>query len=352
MSTHNLYGKIQTVLGVIEPDTLGVTLSHEHVLWNASFQYVEPEQREMGSEPVRMENLEWLKRNGVGNIDNLIQLDESLAVKELLRFKNNGGGAVVDMSNHGLHRTPEGLTRVSEATGLHIIMGTGYYVGASHPKELKKTRVDLLVDEMVTDITVGADGTPIKSGVIGEIGCSYPLTEAEIKVLEATAVAQSKTGVPVNIHPGQSQSSPMEIIDLYRSFGGDVKHTAISHIGNRHGLDIGLTLELARTGCYIDYDSFGNYQNPIILPEKTFYALDDWQRIQCIKELIDKGYLSQLLIAHDIFNKTDLRHYGGFGYDHIHKTVIPLMHMNGIKDEEIDKMLIDNPKRFFQFSLS
>ena len=205
---------------------------------------------------------------------------------------------------------------------------------------------------MVTDITVGVDGTPIKSGVIGEIGCSYPLTEAEIKVLEATAVAQSKTGVPVNIHPGQSQSSPMEIIDLYLSFGGDVKHTAISHIGNRHGLDIDLTLELARTGCYIDYDSFGNYQNPIILPEKTFYALDDWQRIQCIKELIDKGYLSQLLIAHDIFNKTDLRHYGGFGYDHIHKTVIPLMHMNGIKDEEIDKMLIDNPKRFFQFSLS
>jgi len=350
MTTQNLSGKIQTVLGAIEPDALGVTLAHEHILWDASFLYVEPDQREMGNEPVRIENLEWLKRNGVGNIDNLMQQDEALAVAELLRFKYIGGGAVVDMSNYGLHRNPEGLARVSEATGVHIIMGAGHYVGASHPKELKTTAVEVLAEEIVRDITVGVDETAIKSGVIGEIGCSYPLMETEIKVLEATAVAQRSIGAPVNIHPGQSQSSPLEIIDLYRSYGGDVKHTAISHIGNRHGLDIDLTLELARTGCYIDYDSFGNYQNPITLPEKTFYALDDWQRIQYIKKLIEKGYLNQLLIAHDIFNKIDLRRYGGFGYDHIHNTVIPLMHMNGIKDEEIGIMLVENPKRFFQFS--
>jgi len=349
MSAQNLSGKIQTVLGVIEANALGVTLAHEHVLWDASFMYVEPEPRKMGLEPVRMENLEWLKRNGVGNIDNLMQLDEALAVSELLRFKYNDGGAVVDMSNNGLHRNPEGLARVSEATGVHIIMGAGHYIGASHPKELNSVPVKDLVEDLVRDITVGVDGTAIKSGVIGEIGCSYPLMETEIKVLEATALAQRKTGAPVNIHPGQSQSSPMEIMDLYRSFGGDVKHTAISHIGNRHGLDVDLTVELANTGCYIDYDSFGNYQNPIILPEKTFYALNDWQRILCIKELIGKGYLNQLLIAHDIFNKTDLKHYGGFGYDHIHTTVIPMMRMNGIKEVEIDKMLVENPKRFFQF---
>jgi phosphotriesterase-related protein len=141
----------------------------------------------------------------------------------------------------------------------------------------------------------------------------------------------------------------LEIARLFQCFGGDLEHTAISHIGNRHGIDLEYTIELAKTGCYIEYDSFGNYQNPIILPEKTFYALNDWQRIQCIKQLIDRGFLDKLLISHDVFHKTDLRSYGGFGYDQIHKTVIPLMHLNGITDDEINAMLVDNPKRFLKF---
>ena len=60
-------------------------------------------------------------------------------------------------------------------------------------------------------------------------------------------------------------------------------------------MDVDLTIDLAKTGCYIEYDSFGNYTNPIILPEKTFYALSKWQRIICIKKMIDDliwiGYL-------------------------------------------------------------
>jgi len=344
-----LSGKIQTVLGAIDPSELGATLSHEHVLWDASFMFEEPEERGLAHEPVRIENLEWLKRHGVGSIDNLRLLDEDIAVEEVLRFKRAGGGAMVDMGNNGLCRDPEGLARLSGATSVHIVMGSGYYVGGSHPNELADRSVDNLVEEMVRDITVGVDGTGIRAGVLGEIGCSNPLMETEVKVLEAVAGAQNITGAPVNIHPGRSQSAPMEIIDLFRGFGGDIGRTAMSHLSNRHGMDIDLTLELAKTGCYIEYDSFGNFQNPIVLPEKTFYALSDWQRIENIREFIDHGHLNQLLISHDVFNKTDLRRYGGFGYDYIHETVIPMMHMNGISDDEVDAMLVGNPGRFLQF---
>jgi phosphotriesterase-related protein len=253
------------------------------------------------------------------------------------------------MGNNGLSRDPEGLARISRATGVHIIMGAGYYVGGSHPPDLKNRSIDDLTEEMIRDIIVGVGDTGIKSGVLGEIGCSYPLMDTEIKVLEAVVGAQRATGAPVNIHPGWSQALPMEIIEMFHKFGGDVGHTAISHLSNRHGMDVDLTIELAETGCYIEYDSFGNYLNPISLPEKTFYALSDWQRIECIREIIDYGYLDRLLISHDVFNKTDLRRYGGFGYNHIHATVIPMMRMNGITDEEIHVMLVDNPKRFLQF---
>ncbi len=346
MTRHRVSGKVQTVTGTISRDDLGVTLSHEHLLCDASFMFNEADDKTLAYGPVCIENLEWLKRNQQSSLDNLRLLDEGTAITELTRFKESGGGSVVDMGNNGLCRNPEVLARISKATGVNIIMGAGYYVGASHPSGLT---LESIFDEIIQDITVGVGDTGVLAGVIGEIGCSYPLMDTEIKVLKATAQAQIETGAPVNIHPGQSMSSPLEIIELLRENGGDIAHTAMSHVGNRHGLDTDLTVELAETGCFIEYDSFGNYQNPIVLPENTFYALSDWQRIQCIKGLIDKGFLDQLLVSHDVFNKTDLCRYGGFGYDHIHKTVIPTMHMNGVSDNEINAMLVENPKRFLKF---
>jgi phosphotriesterase-related protein len=307
------------------------------------------ENTEIGYQPVKIENLDWLKRHTINSIDNLKQLDKEVAINELNHYKKLGGKTIVDMGNIGLNRDPKGLAHISKRTDLHIVMGSGYYVGGSHPPELADKSVSDIALEIVEDITEGVNGTGVKAGVIGEIGCSHPLQETEKKVLKAVAKAQQKTGAPVNIHPGRSQQSPIEITKMFHGLGGDIKHTAISHLSNRHGLDIGLTIELAETGCYIEYDSFGNYQNPINLPEKTFYALSDWQRIKCIKTLIKQGFLDKLLISHDIFNKTDLRQYGGFGYDHIHATVIPMMNKLGVTDKEIHIMLVENPRKFFQF---
>jgi phosphotriesterase-related protein len=345
-----LTGKIQTVLGSINPNELGATLSHEHILWDASFLFEKPIDEKNGYEPVKIENLDWLKRNSVGSIDNLKQQNSEVAIEELIRFKKVGGSAVVDMGNQGLYRDPEGLAQVSKETGVHIIMGSGYYVGGSHPLDMASRSIDELSEEIIHDITQGVNETGIRAGIIGEIGCSHPLMDTELKVLEAVAVAQQITGAPVNIHPGRSQKAPSELINHFLNFGGDVEHTAVSHLSNRHGMDLDLTLELAQTGCYLEYDSFGNYQNPLHLPEKTFYALSDWQRIECIKELIKSGYLERLLISHDVFNKTDLRCYGGFGYDHIHNTVIPMMKMNEFNEDIINTILVDNPSRFLTFS--
>jgi phosphotriesterase-related protein len=338
---------------MIDVEDMGITLAHEHLLCDSSFRFVEPEMaghRALAHAPVSIENLEWIKRNQNKCLDNLRLLNEELAIAELLRFKKEGGGTVVDMGNIGLLRDPKGLARISRATGINIIMGAGYYVGPSHPPELDSKTVDEITEEIVHDITVGVGDSRIKAGVLGEIGCSYPLQDTEVKVLYAVAHAQETTGAPVNIHPGQSQTSPIEIIELLRENGGDINRTAMSHVGNRHGNDVDLTLELAETGCFIEYDSFGNTQNPIKLPNKTMYGLSDWERIGCIKHLIDHGYLHQILVSHDVFNKTDLRRYGGPGYDHVMTTVVPLMRMRGITDEQIHVILEKNPENMLQFA--
>ena len=353
MSRQKPSGNVQTVLGTIDAGELGITLTHEHLLCDASFMFVEPEmasQKTLAYAPISIENLEWIKRNQNRCLDNLRLLNEELAIAELHRYKKEGGGTVVDMGNIGLGRDPAGLTRISQATGVNIIMGAGYYVGSNHPPELASKTEDDITDEIVHDITVGVGDTGIKAGVLGEIGCSYPLKDTEVKVLGAVARAQEITGAPVNVHPGQSQTSPIEIIDLLRDNGGNIDRTVMSHVGNRHGNDVDLTLELAETGCFIEYDSFGNAQNPIKLPNKIMYGLSDWERIGCIRHLIDQGYLHQILISHDVFNKTDLRHYGGFGYDHVLTTVVPLMRMKGITDEQIQVILVKNPWHMLQFA--
>jgi phosphotriesterase-related protein len=353
MSRKKQSGKVQTVLGTINAGDLGITLAHEHLLCDASFLFIEPElddEKALAYAPISIENLDWINRNPNRCLDNLRLLNEELAIIELHRFKKANGGTVVDMGNIGLGRNPKGLARISHETGVQIIMGAGYYLGSSHPKELICKSEDEITEEIVQDITVGVGDTGIKAGILGEIGCSYPLMDTELKVLGAVARAQEITGIPVNIHPGMSQTSPIELIELFRDKGGDINHTVMSHISNRHGNDVDLTLKLAETGCYIEYDRFGSTQNPMKLHNKILYGLSDWERIGCVKHLIDHGYLNQILISHDVFNKTDLRHYGGFGYDYILKTIIPLMRMKGITDDEIQVIIEKNPERMLQFS--
>ena len=93
---------IQTVLGPIEPADLGVTLMHEHTLVDA---------------------WEWGGRLGY---DSTVD-DEELLVEELAFYRDAGGSALVDVTPIGLRRDPSGMRRLAQATGLHIIMGCGWY---------------------------------------------------------------------------------------------------------------------------------------------------------------------------------------------------------------------------------
>ena len=351
MSRQEMCGKIQTVLGSIDPESLGLTLPHEHLLCDASVYFKEPTektQKTLAYQQIKMENLGWIRQNPSNSLENLKLLDEKIALSELIRFKKAGGNSIVEMSNIGLRRNPFGLVRLSKAAGLNIIMGSGYYVGASHPKYLKSKSVDDITAEIVADITIGVGDTGIRAGMLGEIGCSVPVQEDEIKVLKAVARAQQLTGVPVNIHPGNSEYAPLEVVELFRKHGGDVYHTVISHVDNRIGDNIKKTIELAETGCYVEYDLFGQAQRP--LSYEMLHSLSDWQRVDGIKQLIDQGFLDQLLISHDVFHKIALRHYGGYGFDHIPVNVVNLMRMKNITEAQIQTILVDNTRKMLQFT--
>lgn len=355
MAISKFAGKVQTVLGLINPEDLGVTLPHEHLIMeHVTANFVEPtdpEDKVMAHTPVSMETLNWLRYHHSQNTDNMTLLDEKEAIDEAMEFQKAGGGAIVDVTNIGISRNPEALVRVSKATGLHIIMGGGYYLATSFPAGMSEKSEDEIVEEIVREVNIGVDNKEIRAGIIGEIGASWPLDKNEAKSIRASARAQQLTGAPLNIHPGRvNNKSALEVIEILDKAGANLNQTVISHIDARVR-DHDVRRNIAKIGCYLEYDVFG-WEG---IPPASLYqgsAIDlptDTQRIYEIMQLIEEGFLNQILVSHDVCFKTWRARYGGKGYAHISKYMVPLMLSKGIPQEQIDVIMIDNPKRMLTF---
>ena len=351
MTCSPIAGRAQTVLGPIAAEDMGITLPHEHLLIDFTLMFKEPEserERELARQPVRLDNLGWVRRNFSSNLDNLRLTDESVARDELLLYRNAGGRTLVDPTNRGLSRDPLALARVARATGLNIVMGSGYYVAASHPSDMDGKTVDGIAREIVADLTGGVGDTGVRAGFIGEIGTTWPWTANERKVVQAAVLAQRETGAPLMIHPGRHERLPLEIVDAIRREGADLGRTIMCHI-ERTIVDPAVLLELAATGIYLEYDLFG-LETSYYPYSPTFDMPNDAGRLRQILFLIEHGHLHQILMSHDIAYKHCLTRWGGFGYHHLLVSVMPRLRHKGADDKTIQTLLVDNPRRAFVFA--
>jgi phosphotriesterase-related protein len=274
--------------------------------------------------------------------------DEQLAAKEALLFKQAGGRTIVDVTNVGLCRDPLGLARISRATGLNIIMGSGYYIDAALPVAFSEKTVEEIAEEIVRDIMVGVGDTGVCAGIIGEIGCSMPLTDLERKSLMAAAQAQRKTGAAINVHPSPSDELALEIIEILRQAGADLNHTVFSHCDCWNFARDTLR-QIAEAGIYIEFDTFGCS----FFPPFQGVHLDipsDMNRINTVLELITEGYVSRILLSHDVFFKHCLTAYGGYGYAHILRDILPIIRSKGVSENHIHTLLTENPNRLLTFA--
>ncbi len=357
MARSELRGKIQTVLGLISPDDLGITLAHEHCLNDLSVWFKEPaesSEKALAYQPVSLENLGWVRYHPAGNLDNLRVLDEQLVIKETLRYKDAGGNSIVDLTNIGLGRDPQGVARISRATGLNIVMGAGYYIKQALPSGIEYTE-EKMADVITHDILEGVGKTGIRAGIIGEIGMLWPTSDWEKMALRAAASAQKQTGAAIYIHLAHSPDSPFEVIEVLGKAGADISRVVLCHV-ERTIFDHETRVRLAKTGCYIEYDTFSiegfGEQVRMVLSEANPIQQDwpsDAQRVNAIMALIDEGFLNQILISSDMCRKHRLWSYGGPGYAHILENVVPLMRAKGVPEEQIHTILVENPKRLLQF---
>lgn len=340
---------VTTVCGPIDTSQMGVCLPHEHILndvtsWWHPTQSLGVDPEVFASEPVTILNVWNLKYDPFGSLDNCRLEDANLAISEIKGFRELGGGTIIETTSIGIGRDLKNLKRISEETDVHIVAGTGFYLENSHPERIKRLSVDELTEMIISDIQDGEDG--IRPGIIGEIGVSQNFTEAERLSLAAACGAQRETGLPVQIHlPGWFRLGD-EVLDYVESFGVDPKFVVLCHMGPS-GHDQTYQRRLASRGAWIQYDMIGA---DLFYADQQVQCPSDEDNARNILGLLQEGYGHRVLISSDIFLKSLLRQFGGPGYAHILQYFVPRLKRMGVTSEEVDQLLIINPKTLFEMT--
>ncbi len=343
-SRDELRGRAQTVLGVVDPGVLGSTLMHEHLLWNI----VPPARRHEPVVPAHSLATNWEMMAGLAFAPaNAQNKSVPIAVEAVAEAVGAGCNTIVELTIGGLEPDPVGLQQISRETGCHIVMGCGHYVEEYQDPANHARSIDSFAEEMVAQVQVGLWGTDARAGLIGEIGCQNPWTPLERRVLAGAIIAQQHTGAALTIHPGRRQDQPQEVMDFCREQGADCSRVIMDHI-DRTIRDEDALFRLADTGCVLEWDLFGQ-ESCLYLLNLEHDMPNDAGRLRDIRKLIDRGHLSQIVISHDICHTAHMTRFGGWGYAHIHKRVLPLMRRRGFSEAEIDAILVGNPRRLLTF---
>jgi phosphotriesterase-related protein len=298
-----------TVLGPVAGGELGVTLLHEHLIADDTFEDGDPNRRYADAEEM---------------------------VGECREFVSAGGRTMVELTSRGLGQDVRALRQISEEGGLQIVAATGFYREKVYPEYVRHESADQLAQRMINDYHDGLDDTNIRPGIIAELATEFQaggMSPNEEKVFRAAARASLATGMAVSTHCWQGELA-MEQIRVLTEEGVGPDRVVIGHLGVAHGL-LDRVAKIADAGVYLGIDCIG-------------YVLDDWDdadRADMVKALIDRGYLRQITISQDMLRRSFLKCRGGHGYTHILDTFAPMLQERGVTTEEIDTMLVDTPRR-------
>jgi phosphotriesterase-related protein len=306
-------GRVQTVLGPVDPGELGWVLPHEHTaiaLWHIANRWDYWELRR----------------------------DEPVIVEELAAFRATGGGTVVDLTLDGVGRDPAWLAGLARATGLHLVMGSGWYRGAHYPAEalVDRRSVDALADAIVRDATVGVGETGIRAGIIGEIGTDKPwLSAQEERVHRAAARAARRTGLAITTHAVQSAVG-LDQLDVFAAEGADLTRVVIGHADSNPSLDYHLAI--VERGATVEFDFLGMSFTPL---ERH----GEGRIVDNLRELLARGHAERIVLSQDVCHDSQLRRYGGDGYTYLADAFLPRLRAAGVSDDDLTTITVANPRR-------
>ena len=304
-------GTIQTVLGKIPADELGVTYCHDHLY------FMPPEPFASQDTDLRLDSVE-------------------AAVSELESFKRAGGNALIEMTTPEMGRDPQKMKAISQAAGVHVIAATGYNKGKFCEPFIRDKTVDDLAKEEIQDLMIGMNGTAIRAGLVKAASGLNEISAAERKLFEAAAIVHQETGAPVSTHT-EKGTMALHQIAILTAGGVDPAHIIIGH--SDLNMDWDTFLAVADTGVMIGFDQIA----------KEKYA-PDAVRIDFINRLIEAGHGKQIMLSMDLARRSNWPSFG-FGYGPGLTfglwRFVPWMLQSGVSREAVDDMLVHNPARAF-----
>lgn len=304
--------KIRTVLGDIAPSALGITTSHEHLLWTVPGPDAE-EDPDLGFDSI------------------------PAAVAELQHYKTAGGNALVEMTTAEIGRAPRDLCQVSSTTQVHIIATTGHHKSKFSAQALEGKSVQEIAAGIISDIEEGMNGTDVKAGVIKAATSKDVATEIERRVIEAVGSAHQATGAPVSTHT-EAGTFALEQSQLLLQAGVPAQRLLIGHLDRNLPRETYFTL--ASLGVYLGFDQIG---------KAKYWA--DAERVALIKELINAGFVRQIMLSGDTARKSTWHTYDPRvnGIAHLLLDFVPLLRQADISETDTHTLLVENPATFLAF---
>jgi phosphotriesterase-related protein len=312
---------VATARGEIDSADLGRTLMHEHVF--------------VLTTDVQQNHDEWDEDGRVKD-----------AVEKLSALKSAGYDTIVDPTVIGLGRYIPRIEKVAAEVDLNIVVATGVYTYDTVPFYFHFRGPGLglpepMVEMFVRDITKGIPGTSTRAAFLKCAIDHFGLTPDVERIIRAVAQAHRQTGAPITVHTHPASQTGLEVDRVLSAEGVDPGRVVLGHSGD--STDADHLSALAEKGYLLGMDRFGI---------DTGLGFDE--RVEIVAEMARRGYADRMVLSQDAACHIDwidpvlLPMNPRWHFLHIEQDVLPALRDKGVTEEQIDQMLVANPRRYFE----
>jgi phosphotriesterase-related protein len=317
-------GLVNTVRGPVESASLGTTLMHEHVFV-------------LSTEVASNWPTGWERESQVAR-----------AVERLNELAAAGVDTIVDLTVVGLGRNIELLQEVATQVDLNIVVATGLYTYNEVPhyfdwrtSAFRASGLDALEEFFLTDIEDGIGSSGVRPGILKCCTDEPGLTPGVERVLRAVARTHRRTGLPISTHTHAPTRRGLDQQRVLSEEGVDLSRVVIGHSGD--STDLEYLEEIANRGSTLGMDRFG-----------VDAYCPTQQRVETVAEMARRGFADRMVLSHDAachidwFDDNLLAAQPNWHFLHISKDVIPMLAEHGVPDDQVQTMLVENPRRILE----
>ncbi len=317
--------KVNTVLGPISPEQMGITNMHEHILWGPipGWQF-SPEANELFNAPEVFR----------------------VIYEKLTELKAAGGRTFIDCSGIGLGRDVEFYVSLAKASGVNIVASTGFWLEERIMPYFLFKDIDYLTDLFIKELTRGMGTTTVKAGVIKVGNKRNGFSAFEEMAYRAAARASRATGAAIITH---GVNAALRQTEIFLEEKADPRHIVISHCDAAYCLDFERDKAIAKKGFNVGYDHIGAEPDWCPMP----YAMSDTKRVELCKTFIEAGYAKNLVISCNVDIYPEWLAPGKKipprSYAYLLQGFVPRLRAAGISEETIQLLIVETPKRIIPF---